>query len=290
MTIEPEVVRRVVGAALEEDIGPGDVTSMNLIPDSAMGRGYMVVKSPGVVAGLNVAATAFQLVDSRISFVPKVREGQRVTSGTKIADVAGPAGRILSAERTALNFVQRLSGIATLTAQAVELVGAGGPRILDTRKTTPGLRLLEKYAVRCGGGSNHRLGLYDAVLIKDNHVRVVGGAAEAVRIARAGVGPFVKIEVEVTTLDEVRAVMAAGGGGLPDVILLDNMAPSLMREAVGIIGGRAKVEASGGITLANLKEVAATGVDYISMGALTHSAKALDISLEIEIDPDGGQE
>lgn len=289
--IEPEVVRRAVSAALEEDIGPGDVTSMSLIPDDARGRGYMVVKSPGVVAGLSVAATAFTLVDPRISFEPKIRDGQRVAAGMIIADVAGPAGRILSAERTALNFVQRLSGIATLTAQAVELAGAGGPRILDTRKTTPGLRLLEKYAVRCGGGSNHRLGLYDAVLIKDNHVRVVGGAAAAVRGARAAVGPFVKIEVEVTTLDEVRAVMAAGPGGLPDVILLDNMAPPVMREAVGIIGGRAKVEASGGITLANLKEVAATGVDYISMGALTHSAKALDISLEIEIDPAaGGQE
>ena len=290
MHIEPEVVRRSVKAALEEDIGPGDITSMSLIPDEVNGRGYMVVKGEGVVAGLIVAVEAFHLVDPRISFVPKVADGQRASPGTIIADVAGPAARILSAERTALNFVQRLSGIATLTAQAVELVNSGArgqrvPRILDTRKTTPGLRLLEKYAVRCGGGSNHRLGLYDAVLIKDNHVRVVGGAAQAVSRARAAVGPFVKIEVEVTTLDEVQAVMAADRDGWPDVVLLDNMSPAQMSEAVGIIGRRAKVEASGGVTLANLREVAATGVDYISMGALTHSAKALDISLEIDIDP-----
>jgi nicotinate-nucleotide pyrophosphorylase (carboxylating) len=286
--IEPQALRRIVRLALEEDIGPGDITSQLLIPDDLMGRGRLIARSGGVIAGLPVAALAFELTDARIAFVPALRDGEEAPPGAVIATVNGPAGRILTAERTALNFLQRLSGIATLTARAVSIARPFGVDVLDTRKTAPGLRLLDKYAVRCGGGKNHRLGLFDAVLIKDNHVRMVGDPVEAVRRARRVAGPTIKVELETTSLDEIKWILEAARGSaecLPDIIMLDNMTPELMRRAVSLIAGKAKIEASGGVTLDNLAAVAATGVDYVSLGALTHSVRALDISLEVETDP-----
>lgn len=263
-------------AALKEDIGTGDITTNCCIPAENTAEGRFVAKEDGVVCGLGVAARVFELLDGKISFTPLVKDGGAVKKGEAIAEVKGPARGILTGERVALNFMQRLSGIATMTAKAAAHVRGTKAKIIDTRKATPGLRTLEKYAVRTGGGGNHRFNLADGVLIKDNHIQAAGGIAAAVAMARKSVPHVMKIEVETQTLEEVQQALDAGA----DVIMLDNMDCEAMSRAVALIGARALTEASGNMGERNLAEVARTGVDYISIGALTHSVKALDISLK----------
>jgi nicotinate-nucleotide pyrophosphorylase (carboxylating) len=271
--------RDLVSRALAEDVGTGDVTTHATVPASARGHGVLLAKSRLVVAGLAVAAAAFELVDPAAAVSRRVDDGAVCEPGTVIGDVRGPARALLTAERVALNFLQRLSGVATITRRFVEASG-GTITILDTRKTTPTLRALEKYAVRVGGGTNHRFGLYDAFLIKDNHIRLAGGIASAVLAARRH-RPDLAVEVEAQSLQQVDDALAAG----VDVLLVDNLPLDAVREAVGRARGRAKVEISGGVTLDRIPALAATGADYVSVGALTHSAPAADISLEIEIEP-----
>jgi len=268
----------IISAALKEDIGTGDITTDLIVPHSRLAEAIILSKDNGVVAGLKVAERVFSLVDGEIIFNPLVQDGEEVAHGQTMASLSGRAYGILSAERVALNFLQRLSGIATSTRRLVRLVEGYKAKIVDTRKTTPGLRQLEKYAVRVGGGYNHRFGLYDAVLIKDNHIRVAGGVAEAVKLAKCKASPLMKIEVETTNLDEVAEALSAGA----DIIMLDNMDTQTMAQAVKIVSGGALIEASGSITPERIVGVAAAGVDFISVGALTHSVRSLDISLEIE--------
>jgi len=268
-----------VRLALDEDLGSrGDITSRALLTPEDRGGGHFIMRDGGRVAGLPVASCVFRLLDPRVAFTPLVSEGEEVGEGTLLARVEGPLLPILEGERTALNFLQRLSGIATLTAAFVRRAAPYGVEIRDTRKTTPGLRVLEKYAVRVGGGVNHRMGLFDAVLIKDNHIRAVGGVEMALRLVREEYGSSLPVEVEAQDLKQVREALEAGA----ETIMLDNMDTSTMREAVRLVAKRARLEASGGITLERLEEVAATGVDYISVGALTHSFRSLDIALELE--------
>lgn len=261
--------------ALEEDIGPGDVTTDAVVPPEATMQGRIIAKQQGVVAGLDVAAQVFLALDARVVFTPKVEEGACVEPRCALAHLSGPARALLTGERTALNFLGRMSGIATLTRRFADAVRGTRARILDTRKTAPGLRALDKLAVRLGGGQNHRIGLYDMVLIKDNHIDFAGSLAEAVRRARAA-GAGVPIEVEARTLDDVRAALALD----VDRILLDNMSLESMHKAVALTAGRATLEASGNVTLETVRRIAETGVDCISVGALTHSAKAFDLSLD----------
>ena len=268
--------------ALAEDIGTGDVTTLATVPAEARARATVLAKAEGVVSGLDAAAWVFRRVDPAVAFVPRMTDGDRIAPGDAIAEVSGAARSLLTAERVALNLLQRLSGVATVTARHVQAVAGTGARVVDTRKTTPGLRVLEKAAVRHGGGANHRVGLADGVLIKDNHLAAIGGndrITRAIRQARAVAPHTLKIEVEVTTLDEAAEAVAAGA----DVILLDNMDIPTLRRAVALVAGRAILEASGGITLATVRAVSETGVDLISVGALTHSAPALDLSLEFDI-------
>lgn len=271
------LVDRLIELALEEDLGPGDVTTQALIPPDRKGAAQIRAKEPLVVAGLPVAQRVFQKLEARVQFFPSAGEGQEVAAGAVLAQVRGPLAAILTGERTALNFLMRLSGIATFTRRMVSAVSGFPAAIVDTRKTTPGWRALEKYAVRLGGGRNHRFGLFDGVLIKNNHLAVVGSIAEAVRRAREKAHHLLKIEVEVTSLKELEEALAAGA----DVIMLDNLDEATMAEAVKLTAGRALLEASGGMTLERLPKVAATGVNLISMGALTHSAPAVDIHLRI---------
>jgi len=268
---------RLIDLALEEDIGPGDVTTQALIPPELQGEAHIRAKADLVVAGLIVAARVFHKLDANVAFVLAVDDGQEVAPGTVLARLTGPVASILTGERVALNFLQRLSGVATFTRSMAALVTGSHAVLIDTRKTTPGWRALEKYAVRLGGGSNHRLGLYDAVLIKNNHLTAVGGIGEAVRRAKARAKPQLKIEVEVTDLKGLEEALNAGA----DRILLDNMDDATLRQAVALTGGRAILEASGGMTKDRLPQVAATGVNFISMGALTHSAPAVDIHLRL---------
>jgi len=282
MTAEiPEhTVNEIVSRALSEDVGPGDVTTAATVAPEAQCRAEIVAKAEGVIAGMDVARATFHAVDSSIAFEAVVADGVRVSAGTVVARIAGNTRGVLTAERTALNFLQRMSGIATLTAQYVDAVRGTKARILDTRKTAPGLRLLDKYAVRMGGGSNHRIGLFDGVLIKDNHLRAAGGVGEAVQRARAAAHHLLKIEVEVQTLEEVEEAIAAGA----DVILLDNMCMDDILGALRAIAGKCETEVSGGVNVATVRVLAETGVDYISVGKLTHSVPALDLSLEIADD------
>lgn len=267
----------IVRAALLEDIGAGDITTTLCVSADAAARAIMLAKSPGVIAGLDVAALAFQLLDPDVQWLSLVADGALIGSkATPIAEVRGNARALLTAERVALNFIQRLSGIATITNRCARQVVGTQARIVDTRKTTPGLRTLEKYAVRVGGGCNHRFGLHDAILIKDNHIRAAGGIRRAVDAVKSGSPHTMKIEVETTSLVQVEQALAAGA----DIILLDNMDLTTMRQAVDMIDGRAISEASGGITEERLAAVAVTGVQVISVGALTHSAPAMDISLD----------
>jgi nicotinate-nucleotide pyrophosphorylase (carboxylating) len=272
----------IVDLALAEDIGTGDVTTLATVPAEAQARATMLVKAEGIVSGLGVAGFVFRRVDPAVRFAPLVADGTRGGNRTAVAEVTGPARSILTAERVALNLIQRLSGVASETARYVEAVAGTRARIVDTRKTTPGMRQLEKQAVRDGGGHNHRVGLADGVLIKDNHLAAIGGAdrvTQAVRRAREFAPHTLRIEVEVTTLAEVEEAVAAGA----DVILLDNMDVATMRQAVELAGGRALLEASGGVNLGTVRAIAETGVDLISVGALTHSAPALDISLDFAL-------
>ena len=269
-------LERVVQAALAEDMGAGDVTTAATVDQDAVGTAQLLVCEPGVVCGLHVAEVVFRALDPEIRFEPLVEEGAVVDRPTAVALVTGPERAILTGERTALNFLGRLSGIATFTRRYVDAVAGTGVAILDTRKTTPGLRALEKHAVACGGGRNHRFGLDDGVLVKDNHLRAAGSVREAVERLRATTD--LPVEVECDTLEQVTQALAAGA----EAILLDNMTPDELRAAVALAGGRARLEASGGVTLETVRAIAETGVDEISVGALTHSARSLDVSLELK--------
>lgn len=274
----PELlVEPLVRAALVEDLGrAGDITTAAVVPADARFRGAVVARQPGVVAGITTAAIAFRLVDPAVRIAVERPDGSLVAPGDAVLRLDGPARAVITAERVALNFLCHLSGIATATAGLVAAARPHPARITCTRKTTPGLRALEKHAVRAGGGVSHRFGLDDGVLIKDNHIAVAGGVAEAVRRARRSVGHMVKVEVEVDDLDQLAAAMAEG----PDAVLLDNMPPEILRRAVAIVAGRAVTEASGRITAATVGAIAATGVDIISAGWITHSAPALDLGLD----------
>jgi nicotinate-nucleotide pyrophosphorylase (carboxylating) len=265
----------LIDQALAEDVGGGDATTQLLVPEHATGRATLTQKAPGVIAGLRVAEAVFHRVDPTLRWHTHVSEGVWSEAGARVAEVAGASRSILTAERVALNFLQRLSGVATLTARYVREVEGTGARILDTRKTTPGLRVLEKQAVLAGGGHNHRSGLFDAILVKENHAAMAGGVGEATRRALSSSLP---VEVECSSLAEVREALEAGAPR----ILLDNMTNDQLREAVALTAGRAELEASGGVSLETVRAIAETGVDYISVGALTHSAPALDVSLILE--------
>jgi nicotinate-nucleotide pyrophosphorylase (carboxylating) len=272
----PDGYREIVRRALAEDIGAGDVTTNATVPADQRAHGMFMAKAGCVLAGLDVALDAFREIEPAVKTTTRKRDGDRAEPGETIAEVSGLARTLLVGERTALNFLQRLSGIATLTRRYVDAAG-GRVTVLDTRKTTPTLRGLEKYAVAAGGATNHRAGLFDAVLIKDNHVRLAGGVAAAVALARRH-RPDLPIEVEAQTLDEVDQAVEARA----DIVLVDNMPVAAIREAVRRVHGRAKVEISGGVTLERMPELSTTGADYVSVGALTHSAPAVDISFEIE--------
>lgn len=276
-TLPSTLITRAVEAALAEDLGlAGDVTTDACIPADARAKAVIATRRPGVIAGLSVAEAAFRHLDPDVTFAIEIHDGSKAAARSVIARVEGRARALLTAERVALNFMGRMSGIATLTRAYVDAIAGTRAHIIDTRKTTPGLRAFEKYAVRAGGGMNHRVGLFDAVLIKDNHIAAAGGVAAAVKAARARVGHMVKIEVEVDTLDQLREVL----GHKVDAVLLDNMTPAQLKEAIGIVGGRILTEASGGVTLDTVRAIAESGVDLISSGSLTHSAPVLDLGLD----------
>ena len=273
----PLIYEGIIRAALAEDLSQGDITSTAIVAPKQEAQAEIIAKAPGVLAGLSVMGRVFHLVDDALTMTTGLHDGAKVEPGQEIARVVGPAAALLSAERTALNFLQRLSGVATVTSQAVVATQGLKAQIIDTRKTTPGLRTLEKYAVRMGGGRNHRFHLGDAVMIKDNHIAAAGGITAAVQRVREQIGPMVKIEVETEDLAQVQEALACR----VEMIMLDNMSLPLMTQAVALVGSQARTEASGGIRLENIRSVAMTGVDYISLGWLTHSAPALDISLNI---------
>jgi len=280
MALEKRLISRAVEMALDEDLGQtGDITTAATIPEGARATAVFQARKAGIIAGLEVAEAAFHALDPAVVFEALVHDGATVPPAANLARVSGNARALLSAERVALNFLCHMSGIATQTGRFVEAVRGTPARIVDTRKTTPGLRAFEKYAVRCGGGSNHRSGLFDAILIKDNHIVAAGGLAAAIDAARAHAGHTVKIEVEVTSLAELAEALAHP----VDAVLLDNMTPDQLRDAVRLVAGRVVTEASGGVTLETVRRIAETGVDVISVGALTHSAPILDIGLDFEI-------
>jgi nicotinate-nucleotide pyrophosphorylase (carboxylating) len=277
MKLDPRLVREYVRGFLAEDIGRGDRTTEATVPADARGRARIEAREPAVIAGLDAARACFEELGG-IEWDAQVVDGESVLAGAVLARISGSLRSILTAERTALNLMQRMSGIATLAARYVTAVEGTGTRIVDTRKTSPGLRMFEKYAVLAGGASNHRFGLDDGVLIKDNHIVAAGGVTEAVHRARTGTPHGLRVEVEVTDLVELADALAAGA----DAILLDNMTPGMIEEAVKQAGGKALLEASGGIKLGNVRDYALTGVDLISVGALTHSAGSIDLALEVE--------
>ncbi|WP_332690566.1 carboxylating nicotinate-nucleotide diphosphorylase [Devosia sp.] len=274
------LVERAVAAALEEDLGlAGDLTSQATLAPEATARANLSAREPGVIAGLDLAAAAFRLVGDGVMFEPRLADGDRVAAGELVASVSGPARLVMSAERVALNFLNHMSGIATLTRSYADAVEGTGAQICDTRKTTPGMRAFQKYAVRCGGGANHRYSLSDAILIKDNHIAVAGSVTAAYRAAEAFAGHLVAIEIEVQTLAELEEALAAGAR----VVLLDNMDNDMLRQAVAINTGRAKLEASGGVKLDRVRSIGETGVDYISTSQITMAAPPLDLGLDVEI-------
>lgn len=278
--LNPLLIDQTIRAALSEDLGrAGDITTQATIPESARARALIVARETGVIAGSDIAIAAFRMMEPNVRFDTHMKDGTAIAAGTAVLAVEGPARAILSAERVALNFMGRLSGIASLTARYVQAVKHTKARIVCTRKTTPNLRAFEKYAVRCGGGSNHRFGLDDAILIKDNHIAVAGGVVNALRAAKSFAGHLVKIEIEVDTLDQLDEVIKEGA----DVVLLDNMMPDQLKEAVRRVSGKMLTEASGGVNLETVAAIAESGVDMISVGALTHSAKVLDLGLDIAI-------
>jgi len=273
-------VERAVAAALEEDLGlAGDLTSQATLGPDAWAAATLSAREPGVVAGIELAAAAFRLVGEGVRFDAKLADGARVSAGEVVAEIAGPARLVMSAERVALNFLNHLSGIATLTRRYADAIIGTKARICDTRKTTPGLRAFEKYAVRCGGGANHRFALHDAILIKDNHIAVAGGVTAAYKSAEAFAGHLVAIEIEVTTLAELEEALAAGAR----IVMLDNMDNDLLSQAVKMNAGRAKLEASGGVKLDRVRSIAETGVDYISTSQITMGATPLDLGLDVTI-------
>lgn len=271
----PTEILDSIQRALAEDIGAGDATTLSIVPPEATMRGQIIAKQDGIIAGLDVARAAYELLDSAVEFSPQLADGSRVTRAGLLALVSGRTSSLLTAERTALNFLGRMSGIATLTRQFVDAVAGTRAVILDTRKTAPGLRAVDKLAVKLGGGGNHRIGLYDMILIKDNHIDYAGGIEEAVRRAKAARSGL-PIEVEARTMNDVRVALSLG----VERILLDNMSVEMMAEAVRLTNGRAKLEASGNVTLETVRRIAETGVDFISVGALTHSAKVFDVSFD----------
>jgi len=273
-------VRAIIQRALEEDIGWGDVTTDNSVPADQRSRGVLLAKQEGVLCGGRVFAETLGMVNAAVTVDLVLPDGAAIAKGSVVARLEGPTRALLTGERTALNFVQRLSGIATATAAFVARLHGLPTRLVDTRKTTPGLRALEKYAVRCGGGFNHRFGLDDAVLIKDNHIAVAGGIRAVLTRAKAAIGHLVKIEIEVDSLDQLNEVLDVG---MADVVLIDNFDLAAMRKAVALVAGRLVIEASGGITLESAAAIAETGVDYLSSGSLTHSVQNLDIGLDIEM-------
>ena len=279
--LSPLAIDEAVARALAEDLGrAGDVTSIATIPEGTRGAAVMKAREAGVIAGLPVAAAVFRKLDPDVEITGSVRDGAAVAAKTVLMTIAGDARALLAAERTALNFVGHLSGIASAAAEFVRLVAHTRARVCCTRKTTPGLRALQKYAVRCGGGFNHRFGLDDAILIKDNHIAVAGGIRPVLERAKASAGHLVKIEIEVDTLEQLETVLEVG---LADAVLLDNMSPAMMKQAVAMVAGRLTIEASGGITHASAAAIAESGVDYLSSGAITHSSPNLDVGLDIEI-------
>ena len=279
--LSPLAIDEAVTRALDEDLGrAGDVTSTATIPEGTRGRAVLAARKAGMIAGLPLAAAAFRKLDPAVEITGHQRDGAAVQSKTVLLTVAGDARALLAAERVALNFVGNLSGIATATAEFVRLVGHTRARVCCTRKTTPGLRAVQKYAVRCGGGFNHRFGLDDAILIKDNHIAVAGGVRAVLERAKAVAGHLVKIEIEVDTIEQLKEVLEVG---LADAVLLDNMSPVTMKKAVEMVAGRLVIEASGGITHESAAAIAESGVDYLSSGAITHSSPNLDVGLDIEI-------
>jgi nicotinate-nucleotide pyrophosphorylase (carboxylating) len=279
--LSPLAIDEAVTRALAEDLGrAGDVTSIATIPDGTRGSAVMKAREAGVIAGLAVAEAVFRKLDPSVEIAAPLRDGAAVQAKTVLMSISGDARALLSAERTALNFVGHLSGIASAAAEFVRLVAHTKARVCCTRKTTPGLRALQKYAVRCGGGFNHRFGLDDAILIKDNHIAVAGGVRAVLERAKAAAGHLVKIEIEVDTLAQLETVLEVG---LADAVLLDNMSPAMMKQAVAMVAGRLVIEASGGITHQSAAAIAQSGVDYLSSGAITHSSPNLDVGLDIEI-------
>jgi nicotinate-nucleotide pyrophosphorylase (carboxylating) len=279
--LSPLVIDEAVTRALDEDLGrAGDVTSTATVPVGTRGRAVVAARQSGTIAGLPLVEAAFRKLDPSIEIIGNACDGDQVLAKTALMMISGDARAILGAERVALNFIGHLSGVASATAEFVRLIVHTKARICETRKTTPGLRALQKYAVRCGGGHNHRFGLDDAILIKDNHIAVAGGIRAVLTRAKAAAGHLVKIEIEVDTLDQLKEVLDVG---LADVALLDNMSPPTMKKAVAMVAGRLVLEASGGITHATAKAVAESGVDYLSSGAITHSATNLDVGLDIEM-------
>lgn len=271
------LINKIIELAIEEDVATGDITTNALIPENSRTIAEMSMKADGVISGLEVAKKVFEHFDRTIIWTPFVKDGEKVRKGDIILKVEGSYRCLLTAERTALNIIQRMSGIATATALYVKELEGTSTRLLDTRKTAPGMRVLDKMAVKAGGGTNHRMGLFDLALIKDNHIKVAGGITNAVKQVRTKIDAGIRIEVEVSNMEEVREALKSN----VDIIMLDNMTTALMAEAVKIIGRKAETEASGNMTIGRLKEVASTGVNYISVGALTHSVTALDISMNI---------
>jgi nicotinate-nucleotide pyrophosphorylase (carboxylating) len=273
-----KTIDSLIEIGLKEDVNTGDLTTDLLIPSSIQTTAVMIAKADGIIAGLSVVEAVFRKLDSTIKFKAEVSDGDKIRQGDIICTIQGSYRALLTGERLALNFLQRMSGIATETSKYVEAVKSFKTEILDTRKTVPGLRILDKYAVKAGGGNNHRMGLYDMVMIKDNHISVAGNITKAIEAIRRSISSQIKIEIETTSIEEVNEALQAGA----DIIMLDNMNLEMMKKAVHIIDKKAKIEASGNMTLEKVREVAATGVDFISIGALTHSVNALDISLKIK--------
>lgn len=273
-----QLIDQIITLAFEEDVATGDITTNALIPENSRAVATLTMKANGIVSGLEIAGKVFSRLDKDIICTPYVKEGEKVSQGDVILKVEGNFRALLTAERTVLNILQRMSGIATATALYVKETEGTQTHLLDTRKTAPGMRILDKMAVKAGGGTNHRMGLYDLALIKDNHIKVAGSITRAVQQVRDHITPGVRIEVETTCIEEVKEALTSGA----DIIMLDNMSTSLMAEAVRLVDKKAKTEASGNMTLGRIREVSATGVDYISVGALTHSVTALDISMNIQ--------
>jgi nicotinate-nucleotide pyrophosphorylase (carboxylating) len=278
MKLDLRAIKPAVFRALEEDIGFADITTSSIVPGEQTGKGVLFFKEPGILAGLQVAELVFVTLDPSLKTIPRAKDGEAVAAGQAVLEVEGSLQSILTAERVALNFLQRMSGIATRTARFVELVRYYNAKISDTRKTTPGMRPLEKYAITVGGGRNHRFGLFDAVVIKDNHIRIAGGIKEAIMKARHQIPHTTKVEVEVNSMERIEEALEVKA----DIILLDNMSPEAIREAVDLIAGRAITEVSGDVTEETIVDYAKTGVDYITVGALTSAARWLDISLELQ--------